>query len=147
MRPEHKLALERMLTKPVQVRYVHREDLGDLWRRERPREPEPEPYAFRAWTDRSGRVTMIVDPTETYDSALWLLVHELAHADLGTSRLLVRGLREFRTRHPRYHEDDDAHEDDIEERVANEVADRVMIHLGKPTGLSRRWWRQRVEER
>jgi hypothetical protein len=139
VRPEHRLMLERWTSRPVTVQYVHRDRLDSV-----PDAPEAPPYAFRAWARPDGRITLLVDPTETYESALWLLIHELAHTDLRCAGLVSTSLRTLHPRDPAYLHDDGAHEADPEEKLANGVADRVMAHWGLPTGLDRMWWRQRV---
>jgi len=142
--------LERLaclLTSDVEVELHPRSGVGAVWAREhggRSGLPE-DPYAFRAWS-REGRAILFVDDTETRDSVLWLLVHELAHLDLPHSRLLRAAYRD-RVRHPDYLKDDQAHEMDPEEQLANTVADQVLSRFGRPSGLHRLWWRRRVGQK
>ena len=100
-------------------------------------------HGFRAYT-RGRVVKLFVDPTETRDSVLWLLHHELAHVGVTQTPGLVSSLRRA-PRPPGYPNDDDAHESHPEERHANAVADAWMSLRGRPQGLDRRWWRSQVK--
>jgi hypothetical protein len=137
-----------LLTSDVEVEIYPRMSVAPVWAREHggDRSSLPtDPYAFRAWS-REGRAILFVDDTETKDSILWLLVHELAHLDLPHSRLLRSAYRD-RVRHPDYLKNDQVHEADPEEQLANLVADEVVARLGRPSGLHRLWWRRRVDQK
>ena len=104
---------------------------------------EGSPYQLRAWALKSrGEAWVFVDETETRDSVLWVLLHELAHLDLVGAGLLQAAVTVPRTA---AYDTDEGHEADPEERLANQVATAM---LGKLTGcaraLDRRWWRRRV---
>lgn len=110
--------------------------------------PTPVPggtHGFRAYT-RDHVVKVFVDGTETRDSLLWLLHHELAHVGVTQTPGLVQSLRRA-PREPGYPSQDAAHERHPEERHANAVADAWMLRLGRPSGLDRVWWRHRVQSR
>lgn len=130
----------------VQVQIWPRSQLLRVWAQDNPGKPLPGgSHGFRAYT-RDRVVKVFVDPTETRDSVLWLLHHELAHVGVTQTPGLVRSLR----RAPRpagYPHDDEAHECHPEERHANAVADAWMALLGRPEGLDRLWWRKRVSGR
>ena len=132
------------LTNDVQVEVYPRNQVARVWAQENGGAALPvDPYAFRAFA-KGRRALLFVDPTETKDSVLWLLVHELTHLELPQSRLLHEVYRN-RERDPAYLHSDEAHEADLEERFANQIADVMMARFGRPTGLDRRWWRKRVQ--
>jgi hypothetical protein len=142
-RPEHLRALEAVIDRPVTVHYHLRSNIRQVWEDTHQGRPLPvSEDAFRAFVSNDA-VHLFVDDSETYESALWLLVHELAHTGVATSRLLTSALRSWSPRPKDYLSSDDAHEAHFEERVANHVADRTMAKLGLPTGLDRIWWRKR----
>ena len=130
----------------VRVEVWPRTALPSVWREDNPGRPLPGgSHGFRAYT-RDHVVKLFVDDTETPDSVLWLLHHELAHVGVTQTPGLVQSLR--RTPRPDgYPSDDEAHERHPEERHANAVADAWMTLLHKPTGLDRLWWRKRVQAR
>ena len=131
------------LTSDVEVELHPRAKVASVWAQEHEGRVLPvDRYAFRAFSN-GRRAVLFVDDSETRDSVLWLLVHELAHLELPQSRLLEEVYRN-RERDPDYLRDDEAHEADLEEQFANRVADAMMLRLGRPTGLDRRWWRARV---
>lgn len=119
--------------------------VGQIWSRDHGGQPLPirKPYAFRAYSS-NGRAVLFVDPTETRASTLWLLLHELAHLEVGNAGLLRDAYRSI-PKPPDYLHSDDAHESYPEEQLANLVATRMLVELGLPARpLDRRWWRQRV---
>lgn len=120
------------------VEIVPRRDLEAAWQMSHPgTRPPARPYAFRAWTNGSHAV-ILVDATETRESVLWLLWHELAHQEIDVHLPLARALRAV-PRPEGYLVDDDAHEAWPEERLANAVANQ-----GRGRVLDRRWWRRRT---
>ena len=129
---------------PVRVEILHRREARRRWRLDHPQgAPYPGDYAYRAYT-RGSRVLLLVDNTETRDSVIWLLVHELAHVAVDNSALLKSAFRSI-PRPPGYPADDDAHGQVPEERLANLIADQWGPILGYTPGLDRKWWRRRVE--
>ena len=140
---EHLRALEAVIDRPVTVHYHHRDDIRRVWADTHQGRPLPVPEdAFRAFVNNDA-IHLFVDDSETYESALWLLVHELAHTGVATSRLLTAALRAWSPRDADYLSSDDAHEAHFEEQVANHVANRTMLKLGLPANLDRHWWRRR----
>jgi hypothetical protein len=135
--------LAKALGVPASVEYIPRTMVESVWERDHPGgDPFPGRYAFRAYT-RGDQVRMFVDSTETPQSALWLLVHELAHIAVDSNDLLDLAYRSF-PRPPGYRTNDAAHEAWPEEQLANDVADQWGQRLGYPPGLNRLWWRKRV---
>lgn len=127
----------------VSIQIWPRSMLPQIWRQDNGPRPLPGgSHGFRAYT-RDHVVKIFVDPTETRDSILWLLHHELAHVGVTQTPGLVQSLRRA-PREPGYPSRDDAHERHPEERHANAVADAWMMRLGRPTGLDRVWWRRRT---
>jgi hypothetical protein len=142
--PDHLADLACSLTDDVNVEIYPRADVARVWATEHQGAAMPvDRYAFRAFA-KGRRAILFVDSTETRDSVLWLLVHELTHLELPHSRLLFEVYRN-RERHPDYLKSDEAHEADLEEQFANQIADAMMERLGRPTGLHRTWWRERVQ--
>ena len=142
------------LTEPATIRLYPRASIADVWK-ETTNLPVPvsqngggSTYFARGWAQTkpgSLRVAnLFVDDTETRDSLLWGILHELAHLDMPSSALLVFAYRS-QPKSDDYHKDDDAHEANEEEQMANFVADRLGPMLGIATGYDRRWWRTRVK--
>ncbi len=136
------------LAQEVHVRLWDRTDLAHAWAVGHPGQALPNlpRYAFRAWAEpRTGNVHVLVDNTETPESVTWLLLHELAHHELRASPFVAGALAQT-IRHPRYMTDDDAHQADPEERIADWIATRWFRQLGYPPPLrrDRHWWRARV---
>jgi hypothetical protein len=142
--PDDLADLACSLTNDVVVEIHPRADVDRVWADEHEGAALPvDRYAFRAFAN-GRRAVLFVDASETRDSVLWLLVHELTHLELPQSRLLEEVYRN-RERDPAYLHSDEAHEADLEERFANQIADAMMARIGRPTGLDRRWWRSRVQ--
>lgn len=140
--------IDRHTARDVDVRLWPRAMLAQAWGSTHQGAPPPElpPYAFRAWANpQLGRVTVLVDRTETPQSVTWLLLHELGHMELRTSPL-VAGALAATVRDPAYMHDDHAHQADPEERIADWMATRWYRRLGfaRPWRLDRHWWRARV---
>lgn len=135
--------LGRMLSRPARIEVWPRDRVAEAWALDHGGEPFPfERYAFRAWS-RDGKATVLVDPTETRASVLWLMAHELAHLDLPASRLIRQAYRVPKS--PGYFTSDVEHEAHPEEQLANRVATRTMLALGYPArSYDRPWWRQRA---
>jgi hypothetical protein len=102
-----------------------------------------DPYGFRAYTS-GPRAVIFVDDTETPESALWVLLHELAHMDLHGAPYLLSAFRRMTA--PDYFSGDEAHERDPEEQMANAVATEWLNRLGYEGSYPRPWWRARVQE-
>ncbi len=137
------LAGQSYLDTHVFVELIPRRLVRRLWARDMGGKPFPGYYAFRAYT-RGRRVVLLSDHTETPQSLTWLLLHELAHVQVNGSPLLDRALRSVPK--PRdYLTSDAAHEAWPEEKLANLVADQLAPQFGSRRGLSRIWWRSRVQ--
>jgi hypothetical protein len=104
-------------------------------------------YTFRAFSIPNAReIHIFVDCTETPDSVLWIILHELAHVDVDTS-IFATAFRSTR-RARNYATSDKVHEANNEEKLANFVADSIMENvLGIKGGYNRTWWRARVNRR
>lgn len=139
--------LSCLLTRNLEVEYVPRNQVGQVWRRDHAgREMPVNLYAFRAYS-RGNKAVLFVDDTETQASATWLLLHELAHLELPSASLLYSAYRSI-PKPPNYLTNDAAHESHPEEQLANHVATETMSKLGLPgKALDRLWWRQRVRRK
>lgn len=102
--------------------------------------PMVDRYAYRG-VNSNGRITIIVDVSETPESIKWLLLHEMAHSAVEYTPF-AKQLR-AEPKPPGYPHDDDAHESVTEEKLANAVADTLAPRFGTRPGLNRRWWRAR----
>ncbi len=132
-----------LLSGTTKVEYVPRSQVRSVWARDHGGAAMPlAPFDFRAYA-RPSRTTLFVDSTETQESATWLLLHELAHIELGRNKLLRQAFRSVPK--PRaYLTSDTAHESHPEEQLANQVADSWAQQLGIRPGLNRLWWRRQV---
>ena len=140
--------LSSMTARPIEVHLYPRRELERAWADGHGghRPPAFRPYQFRAWaTPDLGRVTILVDRTETPASVTWVLLHELAHHELRASPF-VQGALDATVRHKAYMTNDRAHQEDPEERIADWVATRWFRRLGfpRPWRLDRMWWRRRL---
>ena len=135
--------LSKHIAAPVEIEIFHRREVRRLWAKNMPNRPYPGDYAFRAWT-RGSHVTILVDDTETPGSVLWVIAHELTHADINKAPFLDIALRGI-PKPERYEHEDQAHEAWPEEQIANLVADQWAPRLGSRPGLNRLWWRERVD--
>ena len=121
-----------------------REAMNDVWERDHNGKPHTgDNYGFRAYTS-GPRAVIFVDKTETPESALWVLLHELAHMDLHGAPYLLSAFRRMTA--PDYFSGDEAHERDPEEQMANAVATEWLNRLGFEGSYPRPWWRARVQE-
>ena len=133
-----------LLSRGATVELVPRSNLPALWRRDFAGQAMLPTYSFRAYA-RDNRIVILVDRTETPASVLWLLGHELAHAELSNTKLLRAAYRSI-PKDPDYMTDDQAHEANPEEQLANLVANRVCERAGFcEQGMDRHWWRDRVQ--
>lgn len=148
------LPAEELLTRvrdtlhlPAQVNLRPRSALAEEFLRQFGRVPKP--YALRAWARRDlGEAWVYVDATETPESALWLMLHELAHLELRGAGLLHAAVQA--PRDEGYYETDAGHEADPEEQLANLVATSgLTLLLGRPIAPvpDRFWWRAQVRRR
>lgn len=140
--PEVTRRLSELMKLPVVVEWIPRSWISQLWARDFAGKPFPGNYAFRAYS-RGQNTKILVDDTETPESATWLLLHELAHTQLPTEPRLVEGYRN-QPRPARYLQTDEGHEAAPEEQLANATADHWATKLGSRPGLNRTWWRQRA---
>ncbi len=138
----HKLASGPYLDKPLLVEIVPRSLVAELWSRDMGSKPFPGRYAFRAYT-RGCRVVLLSDATETPQSLVWLLLHEMAHVQVNERPLLDEAFRSI-PRPVGYVSSDEAHEAWPEERFANQMADILAPAFGSRPGLNRLWWRTRT---
>lgn len=143
--------LSEMTARPIHVYLYPRRLLARAWADGHGGRPPPAftPYQFRAWaTPDLGRVTILVDRTETPLSVTWVLLHELAHHELRASPF-VAGALEATVRHKAYMTSDRAHQADPEEKIADWVATRWFRRLGfpRPWRLDRDWWRRQMRRR
>lgn len=138
-------ALSCQISSPMTVEIWPRSELPRVWSRDHDGKPlTTKPYAFRAYS-RAGKARLFVDDTETPSSALWLMLHEMAHLDLPHSRLVSRAYRTY-PRRADYLTTDEGHEAHPEEQLANLVATQQMRSLGyRGPALDRLWWRRRVK--
>lgn len=129
----------------AEVHFGPRVDLAAEFARQFGRAPRP--YSLRAWARRElGRAWVWVDHTETRDSALWLLLHELTHLELRGTGLLYAAVQAPRADD---YDTDSGHEADPEEQLANHIATQGLgLLLGGPVvPMDRLWWRARVNAR
>ncbi len=105
--------------------------------------PARSDFYYRA-ANRGKETTVYVDEHETPESVKWLLLHEMTHANISAAPQLAAVIRS-KPKPANYKTDDDAHESVWEEQIANGCADWIGARIGVPSGLNRRWWRQRVK--
>lgn len=137
-------AIGRLLTAPSRVDILPRAQLVQTWASQHPAQPTIEACQVRAWANKpSRRAWLFVDRSETRDSVLWLLGHELAHIELGLAPLLQAAVAAPHSAD--YLTSDAAHEAHPEERFANQVGAAVLGMLtGRRQALDRLWWRKRA---
>ena len=142
----HLQAINPLLTRSVEVFFHPRSEVGKIWKQDHGGKKLPVPkYAFRAYTN-GERVRIFSDETETPESLLWLLLHELAHVELARSPFLHRVYRKL-PKPKNYMTSDAAHEAAPEEQFANLVADEwYSAIVGHPCTYDRLWWRHRVHK-
>ena len=135
--------LSQFFTKKVNVEIYPRHMVETVWSKDHCDKPyEKDYYAFRAYAGKDY-CKIFVDETETKDSVLWVMLHELAHIALASAPYLFRGYRHLTPAN--YFESDEAHESDPEEKMANEIAVSWMDMLGYgKVCYPRHWWRQRT---
>ena len=135
--------LGHFLHKPMCIRIFPRDMVFEVYDSEHPCPLNPEDYyKFRAYTSGS-KATVFVDDTETKESALWVILHELAHMDMKASPYLFKAYTLATP--PDYNESDEAHERDPEEKMANLVATKWLGQCGcEEVEYARPWWRARV---
>lgn len=129
----------------VNIRLYPRRMVKTVWAWERPGSVyDLRPYAFRAFA-RKETISIFDDDTETADSLLWLLLHEIAHIWVTRTPKLRRQFRN-RPKPKGYLTDDAAHESSPEEQFANMMADQWFHEFSKRHGsFHRLWWRKQVE--
>lgn len=118
--------------------------------------PFPGNDGFRAWSEHDTKTIIIFDDeTETGDSLFWLLVHELAHLEIRTSKWLltytaldcetkkiIEGLGKPLGGYLKLiRENDDMHESDPEEAFCNRIATAIAGGF-----YGRKWWRDRKKQ-
>lgn len=136
--------LGQFMHKEMCIRIFPRDMIFEVYNSEHPTcLGEDDYYKFRAYTSGT-KATVFVDETETADSVLWVILHELAHMDMKASSYLYKA---YTWATPEdYNESDEAHERDPEEQMANLVATKWLGKLGREEFCySRPWWRSRVE--
>ena len=132
-----------LFNKEVSVSIFPRYLVSKVWEEDHPGQTyDKDYYAFRAYAGRDY-CKIFVDETETKDSVLWVMLHELAHISLASTPYLFKAYRHLTA--PDYFESDEAHENDPEEQMANTVAMAVMDILGYgKVSYPRYWWRERT---
>lgn len=115
-----------------------------------PRPDVPPAYSYRAFAkQREREIHVLLDETETADSLLWIVLHELTHIALNDARFLRYMFAhedESAGRDGAFvpgRDDDAAHEALAEEQFCNRVASSFF--LGNAPSFDRAWWRARVE--
>lgn len=133
------------LAGPATLEIHPRAALPAVWAREHGGRPlNRDPWSFRAWAVKAQRrVFFFVDETETPQSVLWGLLHELGHLDLTGAGVVQAAVIYPRT--ASYMDTDEGHEADPEEQLVNWAALHLLGKLGyEPRTYDRHWWRQRV---
>ena len=132
-----------LFNKEVSVSIFPRYLVSKVWEEDHPGQTyDKDYYAFRAYAGRDY-CKIFVDETETKDSVLWVMLHELAHISLASAPYLFKAYRHLTA--PDYFESDEAHENDPEEQMANTVAMAGMDILGYgKVSYPRYWWRERT---
>lgn len=138
------LVRDKYLDMGVRVEVVPRSCVRLLWKRDMGLKPFPGFYAFRAYT-RDRDVVILSDWTETSQSLIWLLLHELTHVQVNNTPMLDRALRSIE-RPVNYLTSDEAHESWPEEKLANLSADQLAPRYASRPGLNRIWWRSRLSD-
>ena len=135
--------LSQFFTKEVNIEIYPRYLVNTVWEKDHPCETyDKDYYAFRAYAGKDY-CKIFVDETETKDSVLWVMLHELAHIALASSPFLFKGYRHLTP--DDYHCSDEAHERDPEEQMANSIAMSWMDMLGYGrVNYPRHWWRERT---
>lgn len=135
--------LSKFFTKDVCIKIYPRYMVGKVWSECHGGKPyTKEYYAFRAFAG-PDYCKIFVDETETKDSVLWVMLHELAHIALASAPFLFKAYRHLTP--PDYFESDEAHEKDPEEQMANAMAMSWMDLLGYgKVNYPRHWWRNRT---
>lgn len=135
--------LAKFFTKKVRIEIYPRSMVGTIWSKDHGCKPYTKDYyAFRAYAGKDY-CKIFVDETETKESALWVLLHELAHISLACAPYLFKAFRHLTP--DDYFESDDAHERDPEEQMANSMAMSWMDMLGYgKVCYPRHWWRKRT---
>jgi len=130
----------------VNLRLFPRRLVSSVWKWEKPGSVyDLRPYAFRAFA-RNNIISIFDDKTETADSLLWLLLHEIAHIWVTRTPKLRRQFRN-RPKPKGYLTDDAAHESSPEEQFANMMADQWFHEAtGQHGSFHRLWWRKQVEQ-
>jgi hypothetical protein len=101
------------------------------------------PYAFRAFA-RNNNIVIFDDSTETPQSILWLLLHEVGHIYVTRTPKLRKQFRSV-SLPAGYLTSDSAHESAPEEQFANMMADQWFKEFAGHSGSYHRiWWRNRV---
>jgi len=137
-------SISRQILRDGIVELYPRSSVAEVWESQHPGQTyDKDEYAFRAYTSKN-RAVVFVDKSESKESALWVILHELAHMELYGSPYLFRAYRSIPMPDD-YSTNDEAHEADPEEQMANLVATQWMGRLGYGEREFRRpWWRRRV---
>jgi hypothetical protein len=128
----------------VQIYLYPRRMVREVWNHEMEGQPFTlKKYAFRAFA-RGNMIVIFDDATETKDSLLWLLLHEIAHIFVTRTPKLRRQFRS-KSLPSGYMTSDSAHESAPEEQFANMMADGWYKEFSGHSGsFHRLWWRDRV---
>lgn len=137
--------LDRLLRAPATVELLPRAKLAATWAQVHGGQAlGVPPCSIRAWANKETRNAYIfVDASETRDSVIWLMGHELAHLELRLAPLVELSVTV--PRGPEYLATDEGHEADPEEQLVNQVgASVVELLTGRRQMLDRHWWRARA---
>jgi len=131
-------ALSGAVSGTYEIHLHPRREVAKVWEADHPGKTyDKDPYAFRAY--QNGHTAYIfVDETETPESVMWLIGHELAHMNLRQQHPELWELYQ-RVTPTDYFTSDEAHERDPEEQLANAVGE---FFAGDD--YPRTWWRKRV---
>ena len=136
--------IAKFFTKKVCVSIYPRSMVSLVWAKDHDNRPyDKDYYAFRAYAG-PDYCKIFVDETETVESAMWVMFHELAHIALASAPYLFRAYRHLTPSD--YFDSDDAHERDPEEQMANQIAMSWMDMMGYgKVSYPRHWWRNRTQ--
>ena len=139
--------LDRLLRAPATIALLPRAELAATWARVHGGQAlGVPPCSIRAWANKETRNAYIfIDASETRDSVIWLMGHELGHLELRRAPLVELSVTV--PRGPEYLATDAGHEAAPEEQLVNQVgASVVELLTGRRQMLDRHWWRARARE-
>ena len=131
----------------LKIRIFPRRMVKTVWNHEKPDTPWlNKEYAFRAFA-RGSKISLFDDDTETSESLIWLLFHEIAHVCVSRTPKLRNHFRTMK-KPQGYLTSDAAHESSPEEQFANMMANQWFKEFyGKSKSYHRLWWRKQVQKK